>query len=122
MITGEVVAFVLFLASGIGIYFLLKKKIRALAEFPKDDGKNTRYYIDRARARVQRGRLQEDLFSLNVLTQKLLSKIQVIALRTEAKTGKWLERLRKQTKNQQEKFSESYWAQIKKKKKEGDKE
>ena len=115
--TGELAAFFLFLLSGAGLYILLRKKIPVLLEFPREDGRDMKYYAMRVTARIQRGRLQEDIFSLNIVAQKILSRIHILALRTESKTNKWLEDLRRQARGQKNKFSEGYWTQIKKKKK-----
>jgi hypothetical protein len=53
-------------------------------------------------------------FSQEVFLQKILSKIRILSLKSENKTGNWLQRLRE--KSQKNKFQEddNYWEEIKK--------
>lgn len=53
-------------------------------------------------------------FSQEVFLQKILSKIRILSLKSENKTGSWLQKLRE--KSQKNKFQENdnYWEEIKK--------
>jgi hypothetical protein len=53
-------------------------------------------------------------FSREVFLQKILSRIRILSLKSENKTGSWLQKLRE--KSQKNKFQENdnYWEEIKK--------
>ncbi len=56
-----------------------------------------------------RGKASE-LFSWNMILQKTLSQIRVVALRVERKTGEWLSRAREKTRKEKER--EAYWEKL----------
>jgi hypothetical protein len=70
------------------IFFKLKEKIKILSPFKS--------------------------FSYEVFLQKILSKIRIISLKSENKTGSWLQKMRE--KSQKNKFQENdnYWEEVKK--------
>ncbi len=50
------------------------------------------------------------------LLQTVLSKVRILTLRTESKTGDWLGKLRKRSiRDKEEKFEEGYWENLRKK-------
>lgn len=55
-------------------------------------------------------------FSGEILLQKALSKIRIITLKTENKTGDWLAKLRQKSIEKKNRFSEDYWQKLKRRK------
>ncbi len=53
---------------------------------------------------------ESEIFSWNIILQKILSQIRVAALRVERKTGEWLSRTRQ--KNRKRKEREEYWKEL----------
>ena len=53
-------------------------------------------------------------FSYELYLQKVLSKIRVLTLKTENKTGSWLERLRQKNYQKNQTNHDSYWEALKK--------
>lgn len=54
-------------------------------------------------------------FSGEILLQKILSKIRVLTLKTENKTGNWLGKLRQRSLKKKKKFSDDYWKKLREK-------
>ncbi len=56
-------------------------------------------------------------FDYELYLQKILSKIRVLTLKTENKTGGWLEKLRQRTIQKNNHNNDNYWSELKKAKK-----
>jgi len=55
-------------------------------------------------------------FSGELLLQKVLTKIRILTLRTENKTGNWLGKLRQRSLKKKKTFSGDYWKKLKRRK------
>ena len=53
-------------------------------------------------------------FSYELYLQKILSKFRVLTLKTENKTGSWLEHLRQRSNEKNHSENDSYWEELKK--------
>jgi len=53
-------------------------------------------------------------FSYELYLQKILSRVRVLTLKTESKTGSWLERLRQKSNHKNDFKNDSYWDELKK--------
>ena len=53
-------------------------------------------------------------FSYEIFLQKLLSRIRILSLKSENKTGSWLQRLREKSKKNKFQENDNYWEEIKK--------
>jgi len=57
-------------------------------------------------------------FSLEIFLQKTLSKIRILTLKAENKTGSWLQKLREKAQKKKIQENDNYWQEIKKSTKE----
>ena len=110
---GSTIALFIFFGSVVGIGTIVWRKLPLLLEVDtgeQDTGfgnlifQSTRKFRDSDKVKAT---------SEKVL-HKTLSKTRVIAMKTESKTGAWLEGLRKRSEQRKQKFSEAYWDQFKK--------
>ena len=53
-------------------------------------------------------------FSYEIFLQKILSKIRILSLKSENKTGSWLQKLREKSKKNKFQENDNYWEEIKK--------
>lgn len=116
----EFITLGLFIGSFAGLAYIIGRKVSVLLMFPvsseqdplKDAGRKTKEYIEALT-------LARWISSPELFQQKLLSKLRIIFLRMEGKTSEWLMSLRKKSQEksqeQDERFSENYWKELKKK-------
>ena len=100
----------LFLGLG-GTLVIIFRKVSVLAVLPEDSSGGESLSV---RLRKQMGNLPgSDVFGYEVHLQKVLSKVRVLTLRTEQKTGTWLEKLRQKS-SQKKNRKDDYWEELKK--------
>ena len=96
----ELLLLLIFLASGLTMYLIVRKKIPVLLDLPIKDPKPI---IEK-----------ENAINNNLILQKILSKIRILVLKTDNKTSEWMKRLREKAKENKTKFSEDYWKKLRK--------
>ena len=114
-----IVASIILIGSSIGLGYFAVKKFPMLLTYPaKVEGNSPRDILKRAARRAQNSKTLRQVSSPDLLLQNVLSKTRIAALKTESKTVKILENLRKksQGKNGNSKFSDDYWKKLRKKK------
>jgi hypothetical protein len=105
-----ILTILLFVGLG-GILLIVFRKIPVLASLPGDSPAGEPLAV---RLRRQVGSLPgSDVFDYEVHLQKVLSRVRVLTLRTEQKTGTWLEKLRQKS-NQKKNGKDNYWEELKK--------
>jgi len=109
----NLVAIIISLLSLTGILLIVLRKIPVLFSLPKVlpvKGEN-RLLIKLKEKAKYHNPLKN--FSYELFLQKLISKVRILTLKTENKTFKWLQHLKK--KQQEKKLGEdNYWEEVKK--------
>jgi len=109
----ELIAIIVFLGSIFGIGFVLLKKIPILAEMPEiAEGQKKEGLIFKLKERCKSLPIIRDICS-GILLQKTLSKIRVLTLKIETKTGSWLQKLRIKSQTEKTKENDGYWSEVK---------
>lgn len=109
----ELVAKIILSASLMGIGIIVFRKIPILAQLSEDEVQETVFVgniLNLVKTRVVRIKT----FHLNILLQKVLSKIKVLTLVVERKTEDKLRRLREEVKRKKEIINDNYWEELKK--------
>jgi len=102
---------VLFL-SLIGMAVILLRKIPALCKLPERDLNFGNSLADGIRSGMKKMPGIKN-FSSDLYLQKVLSRIRVLTMKTENKTGSWLERLRQKNNKKNHTNNDSYWDTLK---------
>ena len=110
----NLILLVIFLLSVIGIGVILARKIPVLAQLSIEAGEEQSILQKMKIGVQQNGTL--NAFSPEILLQKVLSKIRVLTLRTEHKTGTMLQQLRQKSLEKKKKLADDYWQKIRRKK------
>ncbi len=94
---------------------ILLRKIPILNKLPETTGDFPKFLLGGIKAGVKKIPVVKN-FSYELYLQKVLSKFRVLTLRTESKTGNWLERLRQKTNknNHIDEKKNEYWDELKK--------
>jgi len=103
---------VLFL-SLLGMAVILLRKIPALCELSEQDLHFGNSLTVKIRGGIKKVPVIKN-FSYDLYLQKVLSRIRILTLRTESKTGSWLERLRQKNCKKNNTNNDSYWDTLKK--------
>ena len=110
----ELTAVIILFGSLLGMGVIILRKIPALVDLPEvlPQREKGRLFL-RLKTKIKEIPGLKS-FSYEVFLQKILSKIRILSLKSENKTGSWLQKLRK--KSQKNKFQENdnYWEEIKK--------
>ena len=112
--TLELAFAILLLTSLSGMGFILIRKIPALVELPELNFQK-RQIISGIKKQIKKGlRIIPGAkkFDYELYLQKALSKIRVLTLKTESKTGSWLEKLRQKMNGHN--HDNAYWEELKK--------
>ena len=110
------IALVLFLIGLSGMIIILRRKVPLLMELsPRGERVEVRELVLKAVKRVA-GSERVKAFSPEKTLHKALSKTRILALKTENKTGSWLEQMRARSQEKKENLSDDYWKQLKKRK------
>jgi hypothetical protein len=111
----ELTAVIILFGSFLGMGAIMFRKIPALVELPEIPAAiiNWKGIFLKLKEKIKILNPFKS-FSHEVFLQKILSKIRILSLKSENKTGSWLQRLRE--KSQKNKFEENdnYWEEIKK--------
>jgi len=112
----EIFLFILVLGSLIGMAVILYRKIPVLVQLPESSENlpSVAEMIEKSKERSKEeakkitgaAKINHELY-----LQKILSKIRVLTLKTEHKTGTWLEKLRQKNNNH---LKDDYWQELKK--------
>ena len=110
----ELILTIILVCSLIGTVVILYRKMPALVKLPETPINLRGPFVLKIKKGV--GNLPgAKRFDYELYLQKILSKIQILTLKTENKTSTWLEKLRQ--KNNQKNHHDQYWEELKKAKK-----
>ena len=116
----NLLAFIIFLASLLGIGFLLIRKIPLLLELPREIEKPKEGLFSRLKNKMKVfGPFKS--FSSELFLHKLLSKARILTLKIEYKVSSWQVQLREKLKKKKEAEKDTYWEELKKSTNEEDK-
>jgi len=116
--TNNLISLLIFLASILVLSFIVKRKIAVLAEISAVSSgkgiikKKTEEFFSRVSSAVKN-------FPTEMLLQKVLSKIRILTLKLENKTGNCLSRMRQKALIKRNNLASDYWQKLKDKKKQG---
>lgn len=111
----EIISIVVLALSLGGLLFILWKKMPALTKLPEPEIDFQKFFAKELKQSLGKIPVIKK-FSYEIYLQKLLSKVRVLTLKTESKTGNWLETLRRKA-NQNNHVDEKrndYWNELKK--------
>ncbi|MEK7503846.1 MAG: hypothetical protein AAB577_02590 [Patescibacteria group bacterium] len=107
------ISIIVFFLSLAGMAVILWRKIPALYKLPEREFA----FYNSLTVKIGKGMKKIPVvknFSYDLYLQKTLSKIRVLTMKTENKTGHWLERLRQKNSKKNETRNDSYWDALKK--------
>ncbi len=106
----EIIATLTLFGSLFGIIVILIRKVPVLAELSiQESRKKTKKKTDNNNKLIGEA-------SIEILLQKLLSRIRITTLKIENKTSNWLSKLRQKS-LEKKNFSDNYWQKLIKRKK-----
>jgi hypothetical protein len=108
----EIIFLAIFISSFLGMVVILFPKIPVLAGLPEDKTPQNSLTL-RIKQAVKK-LPGSDKFDYEMYLQKLLSKVRVLTMKTENKTGNWLERLRQKAIKKNGSHTDNYWQELKK--------
>ena len=114
----ELSATIILFGSFVGIGVIIIRKIPVLVELPVRESSFSESYKSKILREIKKKIKVNDKiksFSVNILLQKILSKIRILTLKTDNKTSDWLIRLRQKSIEKKNNFSDNYWQKVKKK-------
>jgi len=107
----ELAAIIILFSSLLGMCLIVFRKIPALAELPEiPGGFDLKIKILQIKEKIKNFKYFKPL-SLEILLQKILSKIRILSLKAEKKTSLWLQKLRE--KSTKKKENDKYWQELK---------
>ncbi len=109
----ELIAISILIISIFGMAMILWRKIPALCKLPERDFNFGNSLTDGIKDGMKKIPGIKN-FSYDLYLQKVLSKIRVLTLKTESKTGNWLERLRQKSCQKNQTNNDNYWDTLKK--------
>lgn len=110
----NIIALILFAIGLSGMTVILRRKIPLLLEMsPRGEKGEVKELILKAKEKMAESEKVKAL-SLEKALHKALSKTRILALKTENKTGTWLEQMRARSQEKKENLSDDYWKQLKK--------
>jgi len=115
----ELISIVILFLSLLGMAVILWRKIPALCKLPEQDlNLNFNFNFcnsltDGIRCGMKKIPVIKN-FSYELYLQKMLSKFRVLSLKTESKTGSWLEKLRQKNCRKNQTNNDGYWDTLKK--------
>ena len=118
----ELIAAIILLLSVIGIAVIVFRKIPVLAEFPEIAGESLlRNFWQKLKEKIKNLPFLKS-FSSEIFIQKILSKIRVLTLKIEHKTGNLLQKLREKSQKKNNLKKDNYWQGLKKPKDQEDRQ
>ncbi|MFH1575333.1 MAG: hypothetical protein ABIB55_00065 [Candidatus Nealsonbacteria bacterium] len=109
----ELIFIIVLFLSLTGMAVILWRKIPVLCELRERDLDFYNSFVDGVRGGMERIPGIKS-FSYELYLQKLLSKIRVLTMKTENKTGSWLEKLRQRSCRKNRTSNDDYWDTLKK--------
>ncbi len=111
----ELIAGIILFGSLLGMGAIILRKIPVLVELPEIPAVriNWRSIFLKLKEKIKNTSFLKS-FSHEVFLQKILSKIRILSLKSENKTGSWLQRLREKSKKNKFQENDNYWEEIKK--------
>jgi len=103
----EIILFIIFIVSLIGLIIIIRSKIPFLVELSLEQASSS--IFDKLKNKTKK-----DSFSRSIFLQKFLSKIRILILKSDNKTNEWIKRLRQKSQENKTKFSDNYWDKLKK--------
>lgn len=100
----ELFVIAIFIISLTGIVVIIKRKIPVLLELSPQEAQPG--FFNRLKRKTPS--------SKELFLHKILSKVRILVLKTDNKTTEWMKRLREKSKENNEKFSDSYWDKLRK--------
>ena len=113
----EITFISLLFVSLFGIVFILFRKIPSLIALPEADCPTGESIVLKIKQEIKKDIKKipgAEKFDYELYLQKMLSKVRVLTIKTENKTGNWLEGLRKRRNGQN--HNDEYWQELKKSK------
>ncbi len=110
----ELIAAIILFIGLIGMSVIIIRKIPVLAELSTQEIKEEGT-LEKLKEKIKNNGTIKS-FSGEILLQKILSKIRILTLKTENKTGAWLAKLRQKSIEKKNRFSEDYWQKLKRRK------
>ncbi len=109
----ELILTTILISSLLGIGVILYRKFPVLAKLPEAPVKFKESLVLKMKSGVKKipGK---DKFDHDLYLQKILSRVQILTLKTENKTSHWLERLRQKNNQKNNHNNEKYWEELKK--------
>ena len=108
----ELIATITLFIGLMGMAVIIFRKIPVLAKLSPEEIKEAGALRKITRKIKDNGTFKS--FSGELVLQKVLSKIRIITLKTDNKTGIWLAKLRQRTLKKKNKFLDDYWQKVKK--------
>lgn len=113
MISFDYLAQIIFISSFAAMFVFAVKKIPALVVLPNISPLNGRISLPK-QAKLKILKYFSSLsFPSHLFLQKLLSKIKILALKTERKSEHYLQVLRQKSKNKKKAANDDYWQKLK---------
>ena len=109
----EPISKIILLSSFIGIVVILLRKIPVLVKLPEVPREIPEPIGLKIKNRIKNLPGARS-FNYELYLQKVLSKIRILTLKTENKTGSWLEKLRQKTNQKNSQKNDHYWEELKK--------
>ena len=110
----DLIIFFVFIASFLGIIFLVFRKIAVLSGLPENlETLPKEKFSLRLTDKIRNIPFLRS-FSFDIFLQKILSKIRILSLKTENKTFNLLQKLRKKSQENRFEKEDNYWEEIKK--------
>jgi len=114
----ELIAAIILFIGLIGMGVIIIKKIPVLCELSIQEVKKPeglrKLILRKLKSKIRDNGTLES-FSTELLLQRILSRIRVLTLKTDKKTGVWLTKLHKRSLKKKNKFSDDYWQKLKRK-------
>jgi|SRR3989344_6788683 len=109
----EIIIITILIISISGLGVILFRKMPDLAMLPETEGDYRKVLVSKIKEITKRIPVLKD-FSYELYLQKILSKFRVLSMKTENKTGGWLERLRQKKNHENGNSHDKYWQELKK--------
>ena len=107
------ISIVILFLSLAGLAVILLRKMPVLVKLPERDFEFGNSLAEGLRGGLKRMPVIKG-FSYELYLQKVLSRVRVLTLKTESKTGSWLERLRQKNCKKNHTNNDGYWDTLKK--------
>ena len=114
----ELIFLAILISTFLGIAIILLRKIPVLVKLPETPAsKKSLISKESLILKLKEGIKNlpgSEKFNYELYLQKILSKIRILTLKTESKTGSWLERLRQKAIQRNNHHKDNYWEKLKK--------